>query len=133
MIKSALEQLKEDEGFRGSIYQCTEGKNTIGYGRNLDDNPLTREEAQFLLENDLEKVARQAQKFPWYKTLTSERRAVILNMIYNLGINRFKQFKLMIAALYVEDYELAAKEMLNSKWAKQVKGRALRLSMIMKG
>ena len=131
MSKSTLDQLKEDEGFSGNVYECTAGKITIGYGRNLDDNPLTKSEAEFLLKNDLEKVARQAQKFPWYKTLKPERRGVIINMLYNLGLTRFKGFKNMIAALYNEDYVKAAEEMLDSKWANQVGFRAKRLANIM--
>jgi lysozyme len=38
----------------------------------------------------------------------------------------------MWAAIHKGDYGAAALEMLDSKWADQVKGRALRLSNIMK-
>lgn len=125
---SALEQIKEDEGFRGRPYLCTAGKTTIGYGSNLDDNPLTREEAEYLLNNDLKKVQKQAARFGFYLKLTPRRRDVILNMLFNLGLSRFNQFKKMIAALESNDYNEAVAQMLDSKWAKQVGDRAIRLS-----
>lgn len=128
MENSAREQIKIDEGFRGKPYLDTIKKTTIGYGRNLDDNPLTREEAGYLLDNDLKKVVKQACKLGFYKSLTPNRRAVIINMIYNLGLTRFLKFKKMIKALYESNYDVAAKEMLDSKWANQVGERANRLS-----
>ena len=125
---SAIEQLKIDEGFRGKPYKCTEGKTTIGYGRNLDDNPLTESEAEYLLQNDLNKVLKDVVRLPYYSKLNTKRRSVIINMVYDLGITRFKKFIKMNAALTVSDYELAAIEMLDSKWAVQVGDRATRLS-----
>jgi lysozyme len=131
-MKSAVQQLKEDEGFRGNVYKCSAGKNTIGYGRNLDDNPLTKYEAEFLLNSDLEKIVDSLSDLPFYPRLSPRRRGVVINMTYNLGLPRFKQFKRMIAAMYLCDYELAAVEMLDSKWAKQVGDRAIRLAEIMR-
>ena len=131
-MTSAKEQIKRDEGYRGNVYQCTAGANTIGYGRNLDDNPITEEEAEYLLDNDLKKVAIQSQRFAFYQHLKPERRAVIISMIFNLGLTRLNQFKKLQAALFIEDYETAADEMLNSRWANQVGDRATRLSKIMR-
>ena len=130
---SALEQIKIDEGFRGVPYLCTAGKTTIGYGRNLDANPLSKAEAEFLLENDLKKVAKQASKFGFYAKLSPRRRAVIINMIFNLGLGRFSQFKKMIKAIEENRYAVAAEEMLDSKWARQVGDRAIRLAKQMRG
>ena len=131
-MTSAKDQIKRDEGFRGNVYQCTAGANTIGYGRNLDQNPLTEEEAEYLLDNDLKKVAQQSQQFAFYQHLKPERRAVIINMIFNLGLTRFNKFKKLQSALFIEDYEKAAEEMLDSRWARQVGQRAERLAKIMR-
>jgi len=129
---SALEQIKKDEGFRGQPYKCTAGKTTIGYGRNLDDNPLTIEEAEFLLNNDMKKVAKEAVKLDFYASLNPIRRSVIINMVFNLGMPRFKRFIKMHAALNIKDYEEAAIQMLDSKWARQVGSRATRLAETMR-
>lgn len=129
---SALEQIKFDEGFRGKPYLDTVGKTTIGYGRNLDDNPLTKEEAGYLLKNDLKKVSYECCKLPYFSELTIPRRAVIINMVFNLGMTRFKKFKKTNKALADKNYLLASIEMLDSKWARQVGDRATRLSEQMK-
>jgi lysozyme len=47
---------------------------------------------------------------------------------FNLGVPRLLKFELMLAALRVHDYELASVQALESTWAEQVKGRALRLA-----
>ena len=128
----AKEQLKIDEGFSGRVYQCTAGKNTIGYGRNLDSNPLTREEAEVLLVNDLKQVVKECLKLEYFPNLKPERRAVILNMVYNMGMPNFMNFKKLNEALISHDYEKASIEMRASKWARQVPNRAVALSEIMK-
>ena len=53
-------------------------------------------------------------------------------MSFNLGVPRLKRFMNMWAAIHRRDYNAAADEMLDSKWAEQVKGRATRLSNIMR-
>jgi lysozyme len=132
-MNGALQQIKIDEGFSGKLYRCTEDKLTIGYGRNLEDNPLSEEEASFLLEYELKhKIIPQAVRLPYYSKLSPTRRAVIINMIYNLGIKGFKRFKRMNKALEVEDYAEASREMLASKWHSQVGKRAERLARQMR-
>jgi len=130
-MTSARDQIKRDEGFRGNVYQCTAGANSIGYGRNLDANPLTEEEAEYLLDNDLKKVAKECQKFAFYQSLSPERRAVIINMVFNLGLTRFNKFKKLKAALFIGEYKNAAAEMRDSLWYGQVGERAERLAKIM--
>jgi len=53
-------------------------------------------------------------------------------MAYNLGIAGLNKFRKMWAAIDVADYATAAEEMLDSKWAKQVGVRAIRLSRRMR-
>ena len=48
-------------------------------------------------------------------------------MIFNMR-NRFDQFKKMIAALEVGDYDEASAQMMDSRWATTVKTRAVELS-----
>ncbi len=126
------EMLIRHEGLRLKPYKCTAGKLTIGIGRCLDDVGITEEEARILLENDIQRVAAAAsQNFRWFSFLNCAREDVILSMIFNLGLDGFKKFKKLISALEVSNYDLAAEEMLNSKWAEQVGYRAVELAKIM--
>jgi lysozyme len=127
-----IDQIKGDEGFRGYPYKCSAGKLTIGYGRNLDSKPLTIDEAEYLLKNDLNDVLKQAVKLPYYSVLSPVRQSAVINMIFNLGITKYKKFIKMNDALNKGDYELSAIEMLDSEWAKQVGKRADRLALQMR-
>lgn len=133
----SLERLKGllilEEGYRQFPYQDTKGILTIGIGRNLIKNGITKEEAIYLLGNDiyLAEVLLIAH-VPLYIHLSDVRKAVLIDMVFNLGINKFLDFKNMIAALNQEDYETVAKEMLESEWASQVGERANRLATMMK-
>jgi len=124
-----VEQLIRDEGLRLKPYRDSVGKLTIGIGRNLDDVGITQEEACYLLHTDIVRVAGQIQEaLPWANNLSPARASVLGNMAFNMGIGGLLQFKQFLAALEAGDYEKAATEMLNSKWAKQVGPRADRLA-----
>ena len=69
---------------------------------------------------------------PWWRHQSEVRKVVLVDMCYNLGINRFLGFKKMLAAVKEGNYDTAADEMLNSKWATQVKGRAVELAQLMR-
>lgn len=119
------------EGLCLRPYTDSVGKLTIGVGRNLDDVGITSEEAFFLLDNDIKKATNQASTFAWFSSLSDQRKNVIIEMLFNMGMNSFLEFKGMIGALEKNDYSLASKEMLDSKWAKQVGDRAIELSKFM--
>ena len=126
---SAFERAKESimihEGLRLKPYYDTVGKLTIGYGHNLDDNGISEEAAEFILEQDMIIARREASyAVETYAELNEARRAVLIEMAFNLGLPRLVLFKRMIAALLEHDYEQAALEMLDSKWASQVGNRA---------
>lgn len=127
-----IRQLRFDEGVRSKVYRDSEGIETIGVGRNLVDRGLSDDEINYLLDNDIDLVVEEANGFAWYYDLNDVRQEVVLNMLFNLGLSRFKGFKMMIAALERHDYDDASREMLDSKWAGQVGSRALRLSEAMR-
>lgn len=129
-----IDRIKKHEGLRLKSYRCTAGKLTIGYGRNLEDNGITEEEAHFLLMNDLEKSWDECCKaFSWISKMDKIRQGVIVELCFNMGLGRLKGFKKMLAACERGDYETASVEMLDSLWARQVGQRAKTLANIMKG
>lgn len=138
------EILKLDEGMNLLVYDdatgleirpgsIIKGHPTIGIGRCLDRKGISEEEAMFLLKNDLDGIQESAEiTFPWFKSISEQRQAVVLSMIFNIGINGFLGFKDMIAHLSKAEFDLAAEDMLASKWAHQVGPRAQRLSSLLR-
>lgn len=123
------EQLKRHEGFRAFAYTDTTGHKTIGYGFNLDAG-ISERSAEALLQSQIAEVWLACDKefhdFWW--RLSQPRQGVIINMVFNLGMNGFKKFKKMLAAIRECRDEDVVNEMLDSKWAHQVKGRAWELA-----
>lgn len=131
-LQRLRESLLQHEGIKLFPYQDSEGYITIGVGRNLQNNGITPNEAMAMLRHDTDKAVHYARKYVWFEFLNDARQNVIVEMIFNLGPNRFAEFRNMIAALSKHDYAKASAEMLNSKWRTQVKSRALRLADQMK-
>ena len=133
LLKLCQDGIKQDEGFSAKPYKCTAGKLTIGYGRNIEDIGVSEDEAQYMLNNDISYCYNKLKAvFPFFETLSKPRQYVLINMCYNVGITRLAGFKRMLAELSQGNYNQAAAEMLNSKWAAQVPNRAARLAEIMK-
>ena len=127
-------QLERHEGLRLKPYLDTAvpPRLTIGYGRNLDDAGISREEADYMLANDIDKVERELDTVDEYVALDRIRQTVIGNMSFNLGFHGLMQFKRMWTAIGRCDYEKAADEMLDSTWRRQVGARAIELAEIMR-
>ena len=145
---NVIDLLKRHEGFRSHVYHCTANKRTIGYGYNIDANPLglrayelerfkskgiSEKTAENLLIDQVRNLKRALdQAIPWWSTINQARRDVLIDMAYNLGLNGLLAFKKTLARIAAHDYTQASYEMLCSNWAKQVKGRAEELSEIMR-
>ena len=67
----------------------------------------------------------------WYG-LSEARQRVVVNMMFNLGPNRFNAFKKVNAAIEAGEFQVAADEMIDSKWYRQVGNRAERLEQAMR-
>tara|TARA_R110002153_G_scaffold65465_3_gene175030 strand:- start:910 stop:1326 length:417 start_codon:yes stop_codon:yes gene_type:complete len=127
-----IAQLRKHEGVEHKPYTDTVGKLTIGVGRNLDDRGLSDHEIDFLLQNDIQLVEEELdQWWPHWRSLNQTRQLVVADMMFNMGRPRLSQFKMFLAALQAANYEMASTEMLDSKWAGQVKGRATTLADMM--
>jgi len=125
------EDLILDEEIRLKPYRCTAGKLTIGIGRNLDDVGISRTETLALLDADIARAEQGLDNFaPWWRSLPEPAARGLVNMAFNLGAGRLAGFEGMLAALKCGDYNLAAAEALDSKWAKQVGDRAHRIAAL---
>lgn len=113
-------------------YECSAGKTTIGWGRNLEDNGISPAEAEFMLDNDLAVALRQVSNvFPNFKSYSKNRQNALTDMIFNLGRSRFIGFKKMILAVCNEDWTEAARQAKDSKWHTQVGTRAIEIEKML--
>lgn len=141
----ALELVKEAEGFEPNEYFCTAKKLTQGYGRNLEVHPLSDEEKAELNEDgsvskevaekwalkELNECEYKLMSNIIYQKQTEVRKAVLLDMCFNIGYSGLMKFKKMWIALGERDYAEASRQMKMSAWYEQVGTRGKRNVEIM--
>ena len=130
MTEKLLEMLKRHEGVRSKVYLCSAGYETIGVGRNISKSGmgLSDDEVDYLLQNDIERVIKElSAEYRWFNSLDDVRKDAMIDISFNLGATRLRGFRRALAAMEVADYKMAAKEFLDSKWSRDVKGRATEL------
>ena len=148
-----VNKLIAHEGLRLQVYQDTLGIDTIGIGRNLEDRGITQEEldwmdipnmdavyeygiseadAMYLAQNDVQIVEEELLRaHPCVEDLDAVRQLVLVDMAFNMGVPRLCKFVKMWNAIHEQKFATASKEMLDSRWANQVKSRAVKLSNAM--
>tara|TARA_B100000131_G_scaffold147177_1_gene143144 strand:- start:809 stop:1258 length:450 start_codon:yes stop_codon:yes gene_type:complete len=132
-------QLKVDEGVVYTIYKDHLGYPTFGVGHLVKESdpeqgqevgtPVSEERVKECFEKDLDIAINECEilfKDNW-ETYPGELQEVLVNMLFNLGRPRLSKFKKFIGAINESDWDKAAIEMLDSRWAKQVGPRAIRL------
>lgn len=127
-------ELISEEGLNLFCYKDTEGYWTVGVGHLLKApcDPISLEYAGKLLKEDIAIAKNELrEKLLVYAELDPVRQYVLLSMCFNLGINKLLQFKKMILALENKNYAVAAAEMKDSRWYRQVKSRGEKLCYMM--
>ena len=126
--------LRLDEGFRRFPYVDSVNKVTIGIGHNLTDNGLSQPILDAIYEDDVNNAAADCNRLlqDHWADLDEVRRVVLINMMFNLGLGRLSLFRRMIAAIKQKDWAAAAREAMDSRWARQVGPRAERLAHMLK-
>lgn len=131
-MQKLLDMLKRHEGVMHYVYDDHLGYATIGVGRCIEKNVglgLSHDEIEYLLQNDVKRCIEELDaNFPWYRNLCEARRDAMINLCFNLGLPRLKKFVKALAAMEAGNYEEAAVEFLDSRWAKQVGSRALEVT-----
>ena len=138
--------LKFEEGLRLTPYICSEGYLTAGFGtkisnlKGLDpkDFPIkfTPDIAEQFLQNDvasMEAALARSSKGKIFAKLDLDRRAIILSMVYQMGVSGVTKFPAMWRALDAQNWEEAGKEALDSVWASQTPERAGRHARVLAG
>ncbi len=124
--------LIQQEGYRQFAYKDTVGKLTIAIGRNIEEKGISKQEAMVMLGNDISYFDAQLNsKLPFYSSLDEVRKCVLVDMAFNLGMNRLLGFKRTLDLVSLKQYAAAAREMLDSTWSHQVGKRSVVLSIMM--
>ncbi|MGN7985132.1 glycoside hydrolase family protein [Burkholderia sp. 22313] len=125
-------ELTRDEDRRYRIYTDTVGKVSGGIGRNLTDKGFRDSEIDLMYQNDIvETEAWLDRNLPWWRSLDPVRQRVFMNMAFNMQ-GKLLGFRKFLAAAQRGDWGVAAIEMLDSLWARQVGDRAKRLAAMMR-
>lgn len=126
------EQLIAEEGNIPYAYQDHLGFWTIGVGILIDKRKgghLRPEEINFILDNRIALKGAEVDKaLPWAKTLNEPRRAVLIGMAFQMGLDGLLDFKNTLKLIQAGKYAEAGKNMMLSLWAKQTPGRAQRMA-----
>ena len=144
-LQIALDLVKEAESFKPNEYRCTAGKLTQGYGRNLEVYPLSDAEKEELNEDgsvneviaekwaikELRECEEKLSQNIIYQKQSDVRKAVLLDMCFNIGYSGLMKFKKMWIALGERDYPKASREMKDSSYYVQVGTRGKRNVEIM--
>ncbi|TDF41910.1 hypothetical protein EYS14_03440 [Alteromonadaceae bacterium M269] len=155
-----FQQIEHHEGRRYEPYKCSRGYWTIGVGRNLDTTGLSKQESieifgeivpkseyvsrlkakplndnqiDMLLREDVSTAEDGCYSLVMMGVLNDARKAVLINMAFQMGINGLSKFTNTLVYISLEQYEQASEEMLDSKWHREDSPtRALEMSEQMK-
>jgi lysozyme len=134
--RTAYERIQLHEGYSKTLYKCTANKWTIGVGHNIEDNGLPDDIIYQIFKKDFRIAELEVFNYlgEYKSTIEDNRMYVLIDMCFNMGMPRLSKFNKMWKALKkdIPDYHEASKEMLDSKWARQVGDRSLRLAHCMK-
>ena len=138
-LDKVKERIKTHEGFVNYVYKDTLGKRTVGYGHLCTDDENWEDGKCYdnsylndVFEIDFMEATKQAEELIGNLVLENKANEIILEMVFQLGKTGVSKFKKMWEALSGQNYNKAADEMLDSKWAKQTKNRAESLAKIMR-
>ena len=153
-LNTFVSKLRLHEGLELRVYKDSLGIDTIGIGRNLEgrgiskaeldhmdfpsidavyEHGITEADAYYLASNDIAIVEDElARAKPCVYDLDAVRQLIVMDMAFNMGVPRLCKFKKMWNAIHENNFDAASIEMMDSRWARQVKSRAKKLSDAMK-
>lgn len=93
------------------------GVMTIGIGHNLHARPLTENQVDSILREDVAGIVVDLRRLDWFNKLDQVRAEAIVDMAFAMGVVGVLGFPDMIGSLKCQDWHLAGDEMMQSKWA----------------
>jgi len=130
-MSDLISMLKRHEGVRSKVYICSAGYETIAVGRNISESGLglSDDEIDYLLANDIKRVKEElTDTYFWFPAMNKPRQDAMIDISFNLGQTRLRGFVNALEAMSREQFDIAADEFMDSKWATQVGNRALEVT-----
>lgn len=153
MSSIALARIKEKEGYVGKAYYDPKKGDprklySVGYGHQITDDEikngfilvgqkkvpvvgergkdtiLSKEDADVLIKQDYQKYEDNAKKIPNFDKLNPKAQAALVDMTYNMGVNWYKKWPMLLQQLENLELDKASANILSSDYAKQVGKRA---------
>ena len=130
-----VEIIAREEGFRVKPYLCSECYPTVGYGQRIGPKgadiklyefSIPEPVARLWLEYEVKRVQAVMFSAGIGHDVDGDRYSVLVSMAYQLGVAGLLKFKKMLAAVDGENWNEAAIQALDSRWAKQTPERAKR-------
>ena len=119
------ETIIRHEGIRLDMYQDTLGIWTVGVGHNIQEKGISQAVMELMLEEGLaEAVSELKRSVSFFSKMPEQVQEALVNLAFNMGIPRLMQFKKTLAYLRDGNFEAAADELLDSRYAEQVGRRA---------
>ena len=137
-MEKLREELENDEGVKYEIYNDHLGYPTFGIGHLiLDSDPeygsdtgteVSEDRVKEAFASDVVGVVSDCETlYPDFEELPEDAQRIIANMMFNMGRPRLSKFKGMKRGVDAQDWNMAADEMVDSSWYKQVTNRSDRL------
>ena len=137
-LEKLREELERDEGVKYEVYNDHLGFPTFGIGHLIiDSDPEygasvgtegSDDRVKEAFETDVQTVLSDCERlYEEFGSLPEEVQLIIANMMFNMGYTRLSKFKGMKRGVDARDWNIAADEMVDSRWYNQVTNRADRL------
>jgi lysozyme len=139
--KEIMEMIKKHEGVRTKPYKDSLGLWTVGVGHLIGDGKtlppewnreLSMAEVDKLFYEDYMSHKKAAMKMPGFNLVNAKAQGALIDLTFNMGNTWFEGWKKFKAAMAMGDVSTAAAELEDSKWYKQVKGRAATIVSLIK-
>jgi len=139
-LEEVKEHIKEEEGYRDTIYKDTLNFATIGYGHLVlprdkfkEGVKYSHKELEKVFEYDFQIAKQDMESLTKDLDIVDGAKEILIHMLFQLGKPKVMKFKKMFEALTKKDYASASNEMLDSLWAKKhTPARAERLARKMR-
>ena len=150
-VKQVYEEISADEGRVLHAYLCSEHHKTVGIGHKVlgtdvendlqvygigadvtDDQRISEDRCYELFQGDVQIAINGCEEiYGNWEELPQEAQHILVNMCFQLGQGGLSKFKNLKVAIEDYQWQRAALEMLDSRWAGQTPERAERLKVRM--